>query len=57
MMMRQCVLCIVNFNDRKTQLVPFNYIVGSCAIYLKLGMDVLDEKSSFLILGLSFYLK
>ena len=44
---------LVNFNVRKTQLVPFD-LSNPGAIDVKMDGPVLEEKSSFKMLGLTF---
>ena len=46
--------CLVDFNARKTQLVLFDWSKNTGAIDLKMDGSVLEEKSSFKILGLTF---
>ena len=45
---------LVDFNAGKTQLVSFDLSNNSGAIDVKIDGSVLEEKSSFKILGLSF---
>ena len=45
---------LVSFNARKTQLVSFDWLSNSGVIDIKLEKAVLEEKSSFCLLGLSF---
>ena len=45
---------LVNFNAKKTQLVLFDQSKNTCAIDVKMDGSVLEEKSSFKMLGLSF---
>ena len=44
----------VDFNAGKTQLVSFDWSNNTGAIDVKMGKSVLEEKSSFKMLGLSF---
>ena len=46
--------CLVDFNAGKTQLVLFDWSKNTGAIDLKMDGSVLEEKSSFKILGLTF---
>ena len=45
---------LVDFNARKTQLVSFDRSNNSGSVDVKMGGSVLDEKSSFKMLGLTF---
>ena len=45
---------LVNFNAGKTQLVSFDRSYNTSAIDVKLDGSVLDEKSSFKMLELTF---
>ena len=45
---------LVDFNARKTQLVSFDRFKNTCAIDVKMDGSVLDEKTSFKMLGLTF---
>ena len=45
---------LVDFNSRKTQLVPFDQSNNTGAIDVKMDESVLEEKSSFKMLGLTF---
>ena len=45
---------LVDFNAGKTQLVPFDQSNNTGAINLKMDGSVLEEKSSFQMLGLTF---
>ena len=45
---------LVNFNAGKTQLVSFDRTNNNCSIDMKMGQSVLEEKSSFKMLGLTF---
>ena len=45
---------LVNFNAGKTQLVSFDRPYNTSAIDVKLDGSVLDEKSSFKMLELTF---
>ena len=45
---------LVNFNAGKTQLVSFDRTNNNCSIDMKIGQSVLEEKSSFKMLGLTF---
>ena len=47
-------MCLVNFNAGKTQLVSFEQSNNTGAIDVKMDESVLEEKSSFNMLGLSF---
>ena len=46
---------LIDFNAQKTQLVLFNWYHNSSAIDVKMDGFVLEEKSSFKMLGLSFF--
>ena len=46
--------CLVDFNARKTQLVLFDRSNNTVAIDVKMDVSVLEEKSSFKMLGLTF---
>ena len=46
--------CFVDFNPTKTQLVSFDQSDNIGAIDVKMDESVLEEKSSFKILGLTF---
>ena len=46
--------CLVNFNAGKTQLVLFDWSNDTGAFDLKLDGSVLEQKSSFKMLGLTF---
>ena len=48
---------LVDFNAWKTQLVSFDWSNNTGAIDVKMDGSVLEEKSSFNMLGLSFYSK
>ena len=48
---------LVDFNAGKTQLVSFDQSNNTDAIDVKMGGSVLEEKSSFKILGLTFFSK
>ena len=48
---------LVDFNAGKTQLVLFNGSNSTGAIYVKMDVVVLEEKSSFKMLGLTFLFK
>ena len=48
---------LVDFNAGKTQLVSFNRSNNTGSIDAKMGGSVLEEKSSFKMLGLTFYCK
>ena len=48
---------LVDFNAGKTQLVSFEASNNTGAIYEKMNGSVLEEKSSFKMLGLTFYSK
>ena len=43
----------VDFNAGKTQLVLFDWSNNTGSIYVKMGGPVLEEKSSFKMLGLT----
>ena len=45
---------LVDFNDRKTQLVSFDWSKNTSAIDVKMDGSVLEEKTSFKMLGLTF---
>ena len=45
---------LVDFNAGKTQLVSFDQSKNTGAIYVKMDGSVLEEKSSFKMLGLTF---
>ena len=45
---------VVDFNAGKTQLVSFNQSNNTSAIDVKMDGSVLEEKSSFKMLGLTF---
>ena len=45
---------LVDFNSGETQLVSFDRSNNSCVIDLKVDRSVLEEKSSFKMLGLNF---
>ena len=45
---------LVDFNAGKTQLVSFDWSNNNGSIYVKIEGSVLDEKSSFKMLGLTF---
>ena len=45
---------LVNFNAEKIQLVSFDLSNNTDAIYVKMNWSVLEGKSSFNILGLTF---
>ena len=47
-------MCLVNFNAGKTQLVSFEQSNNTGAIDVKMDESVLEKKSSFNMLGLSF---
>ena len=46
--------CLVVFNAGKTQLVSFDPCNNTGAIAVKMDGSVLEEKSSFKMLGLTF---
>ena len=48
---------LVDFNSGKTQLVSFDQSNNTGAIDVKMDGSVLEEKSSFKILGLNFFSK
>ena len=52
--MRHCGLGLVDFNAGKTQLVLFDRSNNTGAIDVKIDGSVLEEKSSFKMLGLTF---
>ena len=45
---------LLDFNARKTQLVSFDLSNNNCSIDVKMDVSVLEEKSSFKMLGLTF---
>ena len=45
---------IVDFNTGKTQLVSFDWSNNNGSIDVKIGGFILEEKSSFKMLGLTF---
>ena len=45
---------LVDFNAGKTQLVSFDRSNNNCSIDVKMGGSILEEKSSFKMLGLTF---
>ena len=45
---------LVDFNAGKTQLVSFDRSNYNCSIDVKMGGSILEEKSSFKMLGLTF---
>ena len=45
---------LVDFNAGKTQLVLFDRSNNNCSIDVKMGGSILEEKSSFKMLGLTF---
>ena len=45
---------LVDFNAGKTQLVSFDWFSNTGTIYVKMNGSVLEEKSSFKMLGLTF---
>ena len=45
---------LVDFNAGKTQLVSFDQSNNNCSIGVKMDGSVLEEKSSFKILGITF---
>ena len=49
-----CRKWLLNFNAGKTQLVSFDRSNNTGAIYVKMNGPVLEEKSSFKMLGLTF---
>ena len=48
---------LVNFSARITQLVSFDRSINTVAIDVKMDGSVLEEKSSFKMLGLTFFFK
>ena len=46
--------CLVDFNAGKTQLVLFDWSNNNGSIDVKMDGSVLEEKSSFKMLGLTF---
>ena len=46
---------LVDFNAVKTQLVSFDRSNNSGSIDVKMGRSVLEQKTSFKMLGLTFY--
>ena len=48
---------LFDFNARKTQLVSFDWSNNNGSIDLKMDGSVLEEKSSFKMLGLTFSFK
>ena len=48
---------IVDFNAGKTQVVSFDWFNNTSAINVKMDGSVLEEKSSFKMLGLTFFSK
>ena len=48
---------LVNFNAGKTQVVSFDWSSNNGSIDVKMDVSVLEEKSSFKILGLTFSFK
>ena len=48
---------LVDFNAEKTQLVSFGWSNNTVSIDVKMGGSVLEEKSSFKMLGLTFFSK
>ena len=56
--LRDTVICgkkwLVNFNGGKIQLVSFDWSNNTVAIDVKMDASVLEEKSSFKMLGLTF---
>ena len=48
---------LVDFNAGKTQLVPFDWSNSTGAVDVKMNGSVLEEKSSFKMLGLIFSFK
>ena len=48
---------LVDFNAGKTQLVSFDWSDNTGAIDVKMNGSVLEEKSSFKMLGLTFSAK
>ena len=49
-----CKKCLVDFNAGKTQLVSFDRSNNNGSIDVKMNGSVLEEKSSFRMLGLTF---
>ena len=49
--------CLADFNVRKTQLVSFDWCNNTGAIDVKVDRSVLEEKSSFKMLELTFSAK
>ena len=45
---------LVDFNAGKTQLVSFDWSNNNSSIYVEIDGFVLEEKSSFKMLGLTF---
>ena len=45
---------LVNFDDGKNNIYLFNWSKSSAAIDVKMDGSILEEKSSFKILGISF---
>ena len=48
---------LVDFNAGKTQLVLFDWSKNNGSIDVTMGGSVLEEKSSFKMLGLTFFSK
>ena len=48
---------LVDLNDWKTQLVSFDWSNSNGSIDVKMDGSVLEEKSSFKMLGLTFFSK
>ena len=48
---------LVDFNVEKTQLVFFDWSSNTDTIDVKMNWSVLEEKSSFKMLGLTFFSK
>ena len=48
---------LVDFNVEKTQLVLFDWSSNTDTIDVKMNWSVLEEKSSFKMLGLTFFSK
>ena len=48
---------LVDFNARKTQLVSFDWSNNNGSVDVKMDGSVLEEKSSFKMLGLTFSFK
>ena len=48
---------LVDFNAGKTEQVSFHRSNNTCTIDVKMGGSVLEEKSSFKMLGLTFSFK